>query len=140
MVRDFYRYVWSATIVTAGILVASGTAAGDEPVQSPNPEAAAPAEGAASVPAPPEPGAADGISAAPAEGTAAAAAPAAETPTFTPAAPQAKGEFDDLSLSQLLEVSVVASKRAESIADAPSSITVFTAEKNAALGLKNLND
>ena len=138
--RDLYRYVWSATIVTASILVASGTAAGDEPVQSSNQEVTAPAEGTAGVPAPPEPGAADGISAAPAEGTAAATAPAAETPTVTPAAPQAKGEFDDLSLSQLLEVSVVASKRAESSADAPSSITVFTAEKIAALGLKNLND
>jgi iron complex outermembrane receptor protein len=126
--------------VTASILVASGTAAGDEPVQSSNQEVTAPAEGTAGVPAPPEPGAADGISAAPAEGTAAATAPAAETPTVTPAAPQAKGEFDDLSLSQLLEVSVVASKRAESSADAPSSITVFTAEKIAALGLKNLND
>ena len=121
-------------------LMASGTAAGDEPVQSSNQEVTAPAEGTASVPAPPEPGATDGISAAPAESTAAAAAPAAETPPVTPAAPQAKGEFDDLSLSQLLEVSVVASKRAESSADAPSSITVFTAEKIAALGLKNLND
>jgi len=140
MVRDFHRYVWSATMLTASILVASGTAAGDEPVQSSNQEVTAPAEGMAAVPAPPEPGAADGISAAPTESTAVAAAPAAEVPTVTPAAPQEKGEFDDLSLSQLLEVSVVASKRAESIADAPSSITVFTAEKIAALGLKNLND
>ena len=127
-------------MLTASILMGNGTAAADEPVQSSNPEVTAPAEGTASVPAPPEPGATDGIPAAPAESTAAAAAPAAETPTVTPAVPQEKGEFDDLSLSQLLEVSVVASKRAESIADAPSSITVFTAEKIAALGLKNLND
>ena len=60
--------------------------------------------------------------------------------TATAAAPTAKDEFDDVSLSQLLDVSVVASKRAETIADAPSSITVFTAEKIAALGLKTLQD
>jgi iron complex outermembrane receptor protein len=53
---------------------------------------------------------------------------------------ETKSEFDDVSLSQLLDVSVVASKRAETIADAPSSITVFTAEKIHALGLRTLDD
>jgi iron complex outermembrane receptor protein len=74
---------------------------------------------------------------APSQSSQAAGPPAA---TATAIAPTSKGEFDDVSLSQLLDVSVVASKRAESIADAPSSITVFTAEKIDALGLKTLQD
>lgn len=70
----------------------------------------------------------------------AAAEPVQATVAAPPAAPEAKGDFDDVSLSQLLEVTVVASKHAESIADAPSSITIITEEKIAALGLRYLND
>jgi hypothetical protein len=75
--------------------------------------------------APADAGAADAIAPALAQGTAVAATPSAVTATVTPALPEARSAFDDLSLSQLLDVSVVSSKRSESIADALSSITVY---------------
>jgi iron complex outermembrane receptor protein len=140
MVRDFCRALWSAALLAASILVAN-VATGDEIAKAPNEEAPAPAEGMAAATAPPpDAGAADAIPAAPAQEMAAATAPPAGKATVTAAAPEAKSAFDELSLSQLLEVSVVSSKRSESIADAPSSITVFTKEKIAILGLKTLND
>ena len=165
MVRDLYRDLWSAAVLTAGILVANVAAAGSEIAKTPSEETAAPAEGMAAASAPPpDAGAADAIPPAPAREMAApnapsseagavganapapagemaaATRPAAATATPTSVSPEAKSAFDDLSLSQLLDVSVVSSKRSESTADAPSSITVLTAERIAALGLKTLND
>lgn len=162
LVRDFHRSAWAAAVLAASILVADVAAAGDEIAKTPNEEAPAPAERMATTTAPPldagaadaiptapmatatapppDAGAADAITAAPAERMATATAPPAGTATVTFAAPQAKSAFDDLSLSDLLDVSVVSSKRSESIADAPSSITVFTAQKFNALGVKTLQD
>jgi iron complex outermembrane receptor protein len=165
MVRDLYRDLWSAAVLTASILAANVALARGEIAKTPNEETPVPAEEMPAAAAPlADAGAADAIPAVPAREMAAATAPladagavgaippapagemaaattpAAATATPTSVSPEAKSAFDDLSLSQLLDVSVVSSKRSESIADAPSSITVFTAEKIAALGLKTLND
>jgi iron complex outermembrane receptor protein len=133
--------LWSAAVLAASILIADVAAARGAIAETPNEAAAAPAGGMATPNAPSsDAGAAGAIAPAPAQETAAATAPPAGAATVTSASPEARSAFDDLSLSQLLDVSVVSSKRAESIADAPSSVTVITADKIAAFGLRTLND
>jgi len=165
MERDLGRDLWSAAVLAASILIANVAAAEGEIAKTPSERTSAPAQGMAAasvlpadagandaiplasaegIAAPNAPyldaGAAGAIVPAPAQETAVATAPPAGTAAVTSASPETRSAFDDLSLSQLLDVSVVSSKRFESIADAPSSITVITADKIAALGLKTLND
>jgi len=102
--------------------------AAPEPSKDVTPTQPSPAPG----PAPSEEPAAEEMPAAAAQPVGAA--------TVTSAAPEAPSALDDLSLSQMFEIGVVASKHPETTADAPASITVLTAERFNALGLKNLND